>query len=77
MSIIGKIRRLKRIFILDPVKQCDLYKNNSCSFVDGPLCDFPKCSMRHDFMKTAHLTNGEVDECNPHITPFTWFENIK
>jgi hypothetical protein len=32
----------------DPVHSCEVYKdkaNGSCVHVDGPLCDFPDCSM--------------------------------
>ena len=30
----------------DPVKYCEVYKREGCSHVDGPLCDFPNCSIR-------------------------------
>lgn len=33
----------------DPVKHCELYKEQGCSHVDGFLCDFPSCSMRADY----------------------------
>ena len=33
----------------DPVKKCNLYKNNGCSHVDGILCDFPKCSINKEY----------------------------
>lgn len=36
----------------DPVKHCDLYKDKaagSCAHVDGPLCDFPGCSMLRNY----------------------------
>lgn len=36
----------------DPVFNCDLYKDKSfgsCSHVDGPLCDFPTCSMLDEY----------------------------
>jgi len=46
---------LKRIFDRsnDPVYSCDLYldkKAGSCAHVDGPLCDFPQCSMLAEYM---------------------------
>lgn len=45
---------LKRIFdrSADPVHSCDLYRDKeagSCVHVDGPLCDFPECSMLADY----------------------------
>lgn len=45
---------LKRLFdrSIDPVYSCDLYCDKSvgsCAHVDGPLCDFPECSMLADY----------------------------
>lgn len=45
---------LKRIFDRseDPVHSCDLYRDKeagSCAHVDGPLCDFPECSILADY----------------------------
>lgn len=45
---------LKRIFdrSTDPVHSCDLYRDKeagSCAHVDGPLCDFPECSILADY----------------------------
>lgn len=45
---------LKRIFdrSADPVHSCDLYRDKeagSCAHVDGPLCNFPECSMLADY----------------------------
>ena len=34
----------------DPVKHCDLYKDEGCSHVDGFLCDFETCSMRLEYI---------------------------
>lgn len=47
---------LKRLFdrSTDPVYSCDLYRDKSagsCAHVDGPLCDFPKCSMLADYRR--------------------------
>ena len=43
----------------DPVKHCDLYRDKvagSCAHVDGPLCDFPGCSMLRDYRdRLAHV----------------------
>ena len=41
---------LKEIFDsdTDPVKRCPVYldkKGGSCSHVDGPICDWPDCSI--------------------------------
>lgn len=45
---------LRRIFdrSANPVHSCDLYRDKkagSCAHVDGPLCDFPDCSMLADY----------------------------
>lgn len=40
----------------DPVHSCALYKDKaagSCAHVDGPLCDFPRCSMLEDYLKES------------------------
>ena len=47
---------LKRIFDRsdDPVYSCDLYRDKSagsCAHVDGPLCDFPECSMLAEYRR--------------------------
>lgn len=33
----------------DPVKRCKLYKDQGCSHVDGPECDFANCNMRLEY----------------------------
>lgn len=33
----------------DPVKECKLYKEQSCSHVDGFLCQYNTCQMRKDY----------------------------
>ncbi|BDD79796.1 hypothetical protein [Burkholderia phage FLC9] len=36
----------------DPVKSCDVYRDKSigsCVHVDGPLCDFPDCSILKNY----------------------------
>ncbi len=30
----------------DPVRYCEVYKKEGCSYVDGPLCDMRTCSLR-------------------------------
>lgn len=42
----------------DPVKGCELYKNEGCSHVDGLLCDYPKCEMLKEYRKNGN-TNKE------------------
>lgn len=39
----------------DPVKGCDVFKNIGCSHVDGPLCDYPECSMLEKFRNAQEL----------------------
>ena len=46
---------LRRIFdrSTDPVCSCSLYRDKdagSCAHVDGPLCEFPECSMLSDYI---------------------------
>lgn len=36
--------------MMDPVKHCDLYKDEGCAHVDGFLCDFETCSMRLEYI---------------------------
>lgn len=52
----------------DPVYSCDLYRDKehgSCAHVDGPLCDFPNCSMLAEYRRQmGGLTiagNGAAD----------------
>jgi hypothetical protein len=35
----------------DPVKHCELYKDDGCSHVDGFLCDYETCEMRLEYME--------------------------
>ena len=37
----------------DPVYGCRLYDELGCSHVDGPLCDFPKCSMNYKHIRSS------------------------
>jgi hypothetical protein len=36
--------------MMDPVRHCDLYKDEGCAHVDGFLCDFETCSMRLEYI---------------------------
>lgn len=38
----------KSIHKNDPVKKCTVYKKLGCSHVDGYLCNFETCSIRHN-----------------------------
>ena len=80
-NILLKIKKLWAKFKFyhdnDPVKKCELYLAEGCSHVDGPLCDFPKCSMRNAYLveesfcphcgfyctgKTVFCTKGKGNE---------------
>ena len=45
---------LKQIFDTpdDPIYRCIVFKEQGCSHVDGPLCDFPYCPMIIDYQDT-------------------------
>ena len=47
---------------MDPVKHCDVYKEDGCSHVDGYLCDFEKCDIR---LEWAQKKNFETLEPAP------------
>ena len=47
---------------MDPVKHCDVYKEDGCSHVDGYLCDFETCDIR---LKWAEKKNFETLEPAP------------
>lgn len=53
MTIVAFIRKVRKIFTghTDPAKNCGFYKSFGCSHVDGPLCDFPRCSMLKEWYK--------------------------
>lgn len=35
----------------DPLYNCKLHTDKKCAHVDGPLCDFPQCSMLQNYLK--------------------------
>jgi hypothetical protein len=44
----------------DPVYNCEVYRdkeNGSCAHVDGPLCDFPDCSLRKQYLEEKRNGN--------------------
>lgn len=59
MSVLGILRRIRRRLLMDPVARCQVHKTFGCAHVDGPLCDFPKCSIRHDALRTQAITIQE------------------
>ena len=44
-----KMKSLLELLRNDPVKGCEVYKNEGCAHVDGLLCDFPECSIRQEY----------------------------
>ena len=36
----------KKLSLTDPVKSCNLYRNEGCSHVDGFLCNMETCSCK-------------------------------
>lgn len=48
----------------DPVKYCNLYKEQGCSHVDGFLCDFNSCSMKQEYDNKYLALKMLVEEHN-------------
>ena len=40
---------------MDPVKHCDVYKEDGCAHVDGYLCDFETCDIRLEWAEKKNL----------------------
>lgn len=49
MKFLQIIKKLYFMYKNDPVKKCNVYKNNGCSHVDGFLCDFPSCNIESTY----------------------------
>ena len=49
MSFFTWLKRLLRVDE-DPVRSCDLYKEEGCPHVDGLLCDMQRCRMRKEHL---------------------------
>ena len=32
----------------DPLRECGMYRDKGCCYVDGPMCDFPVCDMNQE-----------------------------
>ena len=45
----------------DPTKECALYKEQDCVFVDSPFCDFPYCSMNKEFNEPNILVYSQKE----------------
>lgn len=43
------MEELSEIRANDPLKICDVYKNECCSHVDGMLCDCRDCDILNDY----------------------------
>jgi hypothetical protein len=50
--------------LMDPVKSCELYREEGCSHVDGFLCDGEVCQMRldHVLQKSLLRSSKVVDK---------------
>lgn len=49
-KIKNKIKAFLEYFgILDPVKYCEVYKDEGCGHVDGLLCNVEDCPIREDY----------------------------
>lgn len=44
----------------DPTKKCEAFKNEGCSHVDGPLCNFPNCSINIDYTEENKCHNEQL-----------------
>lgn len=53
------IKRIKE-WLADPVRGCELYKNEGCSHVDGLLCDYPKCKMLKEYRKNGNTNKEKI-----------------
>ena len=59
MKIIDRLKSfIDAINTQDPIKHCTLYKKEGCSFVDGPLCDYPYCQMNKKFISDIFKNLG-------------------
>lgn len=53
MKIIKKVReKIQKMRKNDPLYSCKLFNEMGCSHVDGPLCDYPECSMFKKYLET-------------------------
>lgn len=41
----------------DPFYKCEVYRNEFCCHVDGPLCDYPNCDIIKKYKKLYGDTN--------------------
>lgn len=45
----------------DPVKHCELYRDEGCAHIDGFLCNLDTCEMRREYksLKSQQPEKGE------------------
>ncbi len=43
----------------DPKKHCETYVKKGCDYIDGPVCNFPKCDANGGEIKKMYY--GEKD----------------
>ena len=41
----------------DPVKHCQVYKNNGCAFVDDNQCNINNCTILKEYIKNHNKTD--------------------
>ena len=46
----------------DPVKKCPVYKNEGCSYVDGPFCNMENCVALKNYKETHATTDNDTLE---------------
>ena len=58
--MIDKIKeRFYRWINSDPVKNCPVFKEEGCAFVDGFLCNYPNCEIYRDYLECKLKENEE------------------
>jgi hypothetical protein len=68
MNLLIRLRNdLVRTLRSDPVKYCELYRNEGCSHVDGLLCEMDTCKERRDYVEFLREKNsgdslGEIEK---------------
>jgi hypothetical protein len=50
LVLIGIVTLCLRYNRSDPVKHCEVYKNEGCIHVDGLLCNYPHCDIREQYV---------------------------
>ena len=60
-DIIKRLKKSIKDTKRDPIKECDLYKEKGCVFVDGPFCDFPYCTMNNEYIMQNVIVYSHKD----------------